>query len=73
MAPKLSSLAYELKDVIVEVDKNPVIVNPTGAVAVDALVVLRKLCLDNLRHPKLDPGIFAIDEANENRHPYRTI
>jgi acyl-CoA synthetase (NDP forming) len=38
---KLSSLAYELKDVIVEVDINPVIVSPTGAVAVDALVVLR--------------------------------
>lgn len=38
---KLSALAYELKDVIAEVDINPVIVNPTGAVAVDALVVLR--------------------------------
>ena len=36
---KLSVLAYELKDVIAEIDINPVIVNPTGAVAVDALVV----------------------------------
>jgi len=36
---KLSILAYELKDMIAEVDINPVIVNPTGAVAVDALVV----------------------------------
>jgi len=38
---KLSALAYEFKDVIGEVDINPVIVNPGGAVAVDALVVLR--------------------------------
>ncbi len=38
---KLSLLAYALKDVIAEIDINPVIVNPTGAVAVDALVVLR--------------------------------
>jgi len=38
---KLSQLAYELKDIIAEVDINPVIVNPTGAVAVDALIVLK--------------------------------
>ena len=37
---KLSLLAYEYKDVIAEIDINPVIVNSTGAVAVDALVVL---------------------------------
>ncbi len=37
---KLSALAYEFKDVIAEVDINPVIVNSSGAVAVDALVVL---------------------------------
>ena len=38
---RLSELAYEFKDVIAEIDINPVIVNPAGAVAVDALVVLR--------------------------------
>jgi len=38
---KLSSMAYELKDVIAEIDINPVIVNSNGAVAVDALVVLK--------------------------------
>ena len=36
---KLSALAYELKDVVAEIDINPVIVNEAGAVAVDALVV----------------------------------
>ncbi len=36
---KLSCLAFELKDVISEIDLNPVIVNSTSAVAVDALVV----------------------------------
>lgn len=39
---KLSVLAYEFKDVIGEVDINPVLVNPAGAVAVDALVVLKE-------------------------------
>jgi hypothetical protein len=38
---KLSQLAYGLKDIIAEVDVNPVIVNQTGAVAVDALIVLK--------------------------------
>jgi len=38
---KLSHLAYELKDVIAEIDVNPVIVNPMGAVAVDALIMLK--------------------------------
>jgi len=36
---KLSVLAFELRDVIAEIDINPVIVNPAGATAVDALVV----------------------------------
>ncbi len=36
---KLSWLAFELKDVISEIDINPVIVNSTAAVAVDALVI----------------------------------
>ena len=39
---KLSWLAFELKDFIAEIDINPVIVNLTGAVAVDALIVLRR-------------------------------
>lgn len=38
---KLSWLAFELKDVISEIDINPVIVNSTSAVAVDALIVSR--------------------------------
>ena len=38
---KLAALAFELRDVIAEVDINPVIVNPTGAIAVDALLVLK--------------------------------
>jgi acyl-CoA synthetase (NDP forming) len=38
---KLSQLAYGLRDIIAEIDVNPVIVNPTGAVAVDALIVLK--------------------------------
>jgi len=37
----LSSLAYSLKDRISEVDINPLIVSEKGALAVDALVVLR--------------------------------
>lgn len=36
---KLSWLAFELKDVISEIDINPVIVNESSAIAVDALVV----------------------------------
>lgn len=36
---RLSWLAFELEDVIGEIDINPVIVNPAGAVAVDALIV----------------------------------
>lgn len=38
---RLSWLAYELKDVISEIDINPVIVNSSKAVAVDALIVMR--------------------------------
>ncbi|HEX5936652.1 MAG TPA: acetate--CoA ligase family protein [Actinomycetota bacterium] len=36
---RLSVLAVELGDIIAELDVNPVIVSPTGCVAVDALVV----------------------------------
>ena len=36
---RLSVLAVELGDVVAELDVNPVIVSPTGCVAVDALVV----------------------------------
>jgi acetate---CoA ligase (ADP-forming) len=36
---RLSILAVELGDLIAELDVNPVIVSPTGCVAVDALVV----------------------------------
>ena len=39
---KLSVLAFELRDVISEIDINPVIVNNTAATAVDALVILRR-------------------------------
>ena len=39
---KLSQLAYELRDIIAEIDINPVIVNPAGATAVDGLLVLQK-------------------------------
>jgi len=38
-AARLSALAVALADVIKEIDINPVIVGPTGCVAVDALVV----------------------------------
>jgi hypothetical protein len=36
---RLSVLAVELGDLILELDVNPVIVSPTGCVAVDVLVV----------------------------------
>ncbi len=36
---RVSELAYDLRDAISEVDVNPVIVTPSGAVAADALVV----------------------------------
>ena len=36
---RLSVLAVELGDSVAELDVNPVIVSPTGCVAVDALVV----------------------------------
>jgi hypothetical protein len=38
---RLSGLAAELGDLIAELDANPVIVSPTGCLAVDALVVPR--------------------------------
>ncbi len=41
LAERFSVMAYVLRDVLAEVDVNPVIVNKDGAVAVDALVVGR--------------------------------
>jgi hypothetical protein len=43
MAARLSWLAYDLRDDIIELDLNPVMVLPNGngAFAVDALVVMR--------------------------------
>jgi acyl-CoA synthetase (NDP forming) len=38
-AARLSRLAAELEEVIAEIDVNPVLVTPEGAIAVDALVV----------------------------------
>jgi acyl-CoA synthetase (NDP forming) len=38
-ASRLSVLALELGDLIAELDVNPVIVSPSGCVAVDALIV----------------------------------
>ena len=38
-ASRLSLLAHDLGDLLAELDVNPVIVGPKGAVAVDALVV----------------------------------
>ncbi len=38
---RLSVLAADLGDLVAEVDVNPIIVSPDGAVAVDALVVPR--------------------------------
>jgi acyl-CoA synthetase (NDP forming) len=39
----LSAFACEFKDIIAEVDINPVFVNESEAVAVDALVLLKKI------------------------------
>ena len=39
---RLSSLAVALKDVLAEIDVNPFLVGPDGAVALDALVVPKK-------------------------------
>ena len=39
---RFSAIVAALADVISEVDINPVIVSPAGAVAVDALIVGRK-------------------------------
>ncbi len=39
---RISHLAFDLRDNLVELDVNPLIVGPTGAVAVDALVVGRR-------------------------------
>ena len=36
---RVSELAYDLRDVVSEIDVNPVIVSASGAVAADALVV----------------------------------
>jgi hypothetical protein len=41
LAAKFSVMAHALRDVLAEVDVNPVIVNEGGAIAVDALVVGR--------------------------------
>jgi acetyltransferase len=38
---RLSELAHDLQDVVEEVDVNPVIVSPSGAVAADALIVVK--------------------------------
>ncbi len=37
-----SQLAYELSDVIAEIDVNPLIVNASGCIAVDGLVISKK-------------------------------
>jgi acyl-CoA synthetase (NDP forming) len=39
MAARFSAVVHELRDVIAEIDVNPVIVTPEAAIAVDALVV----------------------------------
>ena len=39
---KLSELADDLKDIIVEIDVNPMIVTSSGAVAADALIVIER-------------------------------
>jgi len=41
VASRFSSMIHELRDVVSEVDVNPVIVNEKGAIAVDALIVGR--------------------------------
>ena len=38
---RIGQLALDLEDRIAEVEINPLMVTPTGAVAVDAVVVLR--------------------------------
>jgi len=48
-AARLSALAEALGDLVAEIDVNPVIVGPGGAVAVDALVVPRSAALNEER------------------------
>lgn len=42
MIARFSVLAHDLRDVVVEIDVNPVIASPTGSWAVDCLVIPRK-------------------------------
>jgi acetyltransferase len=39
---RLSELADDLKDIVVEIDVNPMIVTSSGAVAADALIVIER-------------------------------
>ena len=43
----LSDMAYKLREYILEIDMNPVIVNQAGACAVDGLVTVKSLPLNN--------------------------